>query len=199
MSAEARWIRWRALRLIALAALAPAAAMAGSLLLVNGNIYTANDAAPRATAVVVVEGRITYVGDSAGASAHAPADAMKIDLARGTVVPGLTDAHAHLAGIGFRELNFNLEGTTGIADLQRRLRGRAASSTTKGWITGRGWIESHWAPPAFPTKADLDEVVADRPVLLTRADGHAAVANSFALKVAHIDATTPDPSGGQVL
>ena len=112
-------------------------------------------------------------------------------------MPGLTDAHAHLAGIGFRELEFNLEGATGIADLQERLRARAAQ--TSGWITGRGWIESRWIPAAFPTKRDLDAVVADRPVLLVRADGHAAVANSLALKLARIDRTTPNPPGGEIL
>ena len=67
------------------------------------------------------------------------------------------------------------------------------------WIVGRGWIESRWTPAAFPAKADLDAVVADRPVVLQRADGHALIANSAALKRAGIDRNTPNPAGGEIL
>src|SRR4030095_482906 len=67
------------------------------------------------------------------------------------------------------------------------------------WITGRGWIETFWKPPQFPTRADLDKIAPDNPVFLTRADGHASVVNSAALKLAKIDKDTPDPFGGQIL
>jgi len=104
-----------------------------------------------------------------------------------------------LAGIGFRELSFNLEGTASLADLKRRLRERAGQGKPGEWLTGRGWIESRWSPPTFPTRADLDAVVSDRPVSLERADGHAMVVNSLALKLATIDRNTPDPTGGRIL
>ena len=77
--------------------------------------------------------------------------------------------------------------------------GTSASTRAGEWISGRGWIESRWTPPAFPSRADLDAVVADRPVVLERADGHAVVANSLALKLAGIDRTTANPSGGEIL
>lgn len=170
-----------------------------SLLISGGNIYTADDRNPRAEAIVVVEGTIAYVGSLAEARKRAPADATKIDLHGETLLPGLTDSHAHLAGIGNRELSFNLEGTTSVADLKKRLRERAAANPNAQWIIGRGWIETHWTPAAFPTRADLDEAESARPVVLRRSDGHALVANSAALKRAGITRDTRDPSGGQIL
>ncbi len=170
-----------------------------SLVLTNGNIYTVEEAQPRAQAVVVEDGRITFVGDSAEALRRAPAAARQVDLQGLTVLPGLTDAHAHLYGIGKRELSFNLEGTAGIEDLQERLSHQAEQTKGEIWIVGRGWIESRWQPARFPDRHDLDAAVSDRPVLLVRADGHGAVANSAALVLADIDAGTPDPAGGQIL
>jgi predicted amidohydrolase YtcJ len=178
--------------------LAPAGT-AAALILSNGNIYTAADSQPRAEAVVIVEGRITFVGKTADALRRAPAHAQRIDLQGVTVLPGLTDAHAHLGGIGERELTFNLEGTASLGELKKKLRERAHQGKPGGWLFGRGWIESRWAPPAFPTRKDLDEAVPDRPVVLERADGHALVANSLALKRAGIDRNTADPAGGSIL
>jgi predicted amidohydrolase YtcJ len=170
-----------------------------SLLISGGNIYTADDRNPRAEAIVVVEGVIAYVGSLAEARKRAPAGTKSIDLRGETLLPGFTDAHAHLAGIGSRELSFNLEGTSSVADLKKRLRERAAANPKAQWIVGRGWIETHWTPAAFPSKADLDEVESSRPVVLRRSDGHALVANNAALKRAGITRDTRDPSGGQIL
>ena len=177
----------------------PAQAAPDVLVLTGGQIYTASDAQPQAEAVVAVDGRIVYVGSTGGARKFASAGARVVDLAGQTVLPGLTDAHAHLAGIGYRELEFNLEGTAGIAELQERLKARARNVAPGRWITGRGWIETHWTPATFPTKRELDAVVSDRPVLLGRADGHGAVANTLALSLAHLDRTTPNPTGGEIL
>jgi hypothetical protein len=187
------------LELLVLLALAAGGTHAGSLLLTNASIYTGNDRQPRAEALAATDGRIVFVGSTAEARQRAPRDAQQIDLGGATVVPGFTDSHAHLAGIGQRELAFDLEGTTSVADLQARLKQRAASAKAGEWIFGRGWIESRWTPPVFPSRADLDAMVADRPVALERVDGHAVVANSLALKLAGIDRTTANPSGGEIL
>ncbi len=176
-----------------------AAAGAAPLLMFNGNIYTAAAAQPRAQAIVIVEGRITFVGATADALRRAPVGARRLDLHAVTVLPGLTDAHAHLDGIGARELTFNLEGTASLADLKNRLRERAARLPPGAWLFGSGWIESRWSPPAFPTRKDLDAAVPDRPVVLERVDGHALVANSMALQRAGIDRNTTDPAGGSIL
>jgi len=186
---------------VALGLLPAAAAAAGghAELFVNGNIYTADEHNSHAQALVSEAGRIIYVGTNSGARQHAPKDSETLDLHGLTVFPGLTDSHAHLRDIGFRELSFNLEGTRSLAELQRRLRERARTVKGGAWITGGGWIESRWSPPAFPTRADLDQVVNDRPVVLERADGHAIVVNSIALERAGIDRNTPDPPGGRIL
>lgn len=188
----------RSLLLLLAYAIAPFAG-ASQLVLVNGNFYTMNDAQPRAEAVIVRDTRIAFVGTSKEARRRAPPNATVIDLLGRTVVPGLTDSHAHLEGIGLRELAFDLEGVTSVVDLQLRLKQRAAGTRPGEWITGRGWIESRWTPPVFPTKADLDAAVADRPVVLGRADGHAVIANSRALELAGIGRDTESPAGGLIL
>lgn len=181
-----------------MAAAAFAAGPPPALLLQGGTIRTGNPAQPVAEAVLAIGPRIDYVGDAAAARALAPAGTRIVELAGATVLPGLTDSHAHLAGIGWRELNFDLTGVESLEALKRRLAERAAADAA-AWIVGVGWIESKWAPPAFPTRQDLDAVVGDRPVVLERADGHAVVVNSKALEIAGIGRATPDPAGGQIL
>ncbi|HEY3785944.1 MAG TPA: amidohydrolase [Steroidobacteraceae bacterium] len=185
--------------LLIVLALLPAVALAQAALFINGNVYTADEHNSRAQAIVSEAGHITYVGSNTGARQRAPKDARTIDLHGLTVFPGLTDSHAHLLDIGLRELSFNLEGTRSLAELKRRLRDHARDIKGGAWITGGGWIESRWTPPAFPTRSDLDQVVNDHPVVLERADGHALVANSIALERAGIDRNTPDPPGGRIL
>src|SRR5688572_25791795 len=128
-----------------------------------------------------------------------------IDGGGRTLLPGLIDAHGHVIdspgggpGLGLLLLQLDLTGTTSLADLQQRLKAYAAANPGNGWITGRGWNQELWPDKAFPTAADLDAVVADRPVWLTRVDGHAAVGNSAALKAAGINSQTRSPAGGQV-
>jgi hypothetical protein len=169
------------------------------LLLVNGTVHTMDARQPAAEAVGIRRGRIVFVGSNREAEAFRASALRLADLAGATVVPGLNDAHLHLAGIGFRELSFDLEGTKGIADLQAKLKAQVAQAKPGQWIVGRGWIETHWSPAVFPTARDLDEVAPNHPVALERADGHATVVNSLALKLARIDRSTPNPPGGEIL
>ena len=174
------------------------AAAPEALVLLNGNIYTGVAAEPHAEAVVAIDGRVAHVGTNAEARRQAPAGARVVDLKGATVFPGLADAHAHLAGIGWRELHFDLTGVESLAAMQQQLRERAARNRGP-WIVGRGWIESKWSPAVFPDRTDLDEAVPERPVMLERADGHAVIVNSLALEIAGIDGDTPDPPGGEIL
>src|SRR5438046_5052599 len=96
-------------------------------------------------------------------------------------------------------MTLNLEGTNTREDFLAKVKERVAQKERNKWITGRGWIETFWKPPLFPSRADLNKIAPDNPVFLTRADGHAAVVNSAALKLANIDDHTPDPVGGQIL
>jgi predicted amidohydrolase YtcJ len=177
--------------------LAARAAEDADLLLTNGNIYTVNEKQPHAEAVAVRKDRVVFVGSNGDAKKfHA---ARTINLAGKTVVPGLTDSHCHIFGIGERELTLNLEGANTLMDFLAKVSERATKTEPGKWITGRGWIETFWKPSQFPTRQDLDKVAPHNPVFLTRADGHAAIANSAALTIANVDKDTPNPFGGEIL
>jgi len=166
----------------------------------GGPIYTANDALPVVEAVAVRNSKIVYAGAAQGdwCQSNTSKNRRKVDLDGAAMYPGLTDAHAHLIGIGLRGMTLNLEGTKSVKDLQSRLA-EAAKDTPKGeTIYGRGWIETHWPEKRFPNRYDLDEVSPDNPVILERADGHAVVVNSQALAAANITANTKPPYGGAI-
>lgn len=164
----------------------------------NGNIYTVNDKQPKAEAVAVKGDRIVFVGSNSDAQKYVGAKTRVIDLSGRTMVPGMTDAHQHLAGVGFREMTLNLEGITSLEAFLAKVKERVDQTKPGDWITGRGWIETFWTPPVFPTRWDLDKIAPNNPVFLDRADGHGAVANSAAFKIAGVDKDTPSPFGGEI-
>jgi predicted amidohydrolase YtcJ len=115
-----------------------------------------------------------------------------------TMLPGLIDAHGHVIGLGFAALTLDLSGTNSLEEAQAAIRGYAAKYPDRRWIIGRGWNQEKWGLGRFPTAADLDVAVADRPVWLERVDGHAGWANSRALEIAGITAATKSPAGGRI-
>jgi hypothetical protein len=121
-----------------------------------------------------------------------------VDAGGRTLLPGLIDAHGHVLGLGFSALQLDLVGTASIEDLKQRLRAYATAHPDARWIIGRGWNQELWPDKRFPTAADLDSAVTDRPVWLERVDGHAAVANSAAMKAAGVTARTLAPRGGRI-
>jgi predicted amidohydrolase YtcJ len=173
-------------------------AEAGDILIHGGPIHTGVDAAPTAQAVLIRDDKILFVGDLAAAKAKAAKDVRDIDLKGAAAYPGFVDAHAHLTGIGLRELTLNLDQVKSVAELVAAVKAYAAAHP-EGAIYGRGWIETHWPEKRFPTKADLDAAAPGRIVVLGRSDGHASVASSAALAKAGINAATPAPAGGQIL
>jgi len=164
----------------------------------NGNVYTANDKSAKAQAIAVKGDRIVFVGTNAAAQKFIGTNTRVVDLKGNTVLPGFTDSHQHLSGVGQREMTLNLEGSTSLQDFLAKVKARVDQTKPGDWVTGRGWIETHWQPPVFPTRWDLDQVAPNNPVILGRADGHGAVANSAALKLAGVDKNTPNPFGGEV-
>jgi hypothetical protein len=122
----------------------------------------------------------------------------RIDGGGRTLLPGLIDAHGHVLDLGMTQMTVQLVGTSSIADLQQRLRDYAAAHPNDAWIIGFGWNQELWPDKRFPTAADLDAVVSDKPVVLERVDGHAIVANSAAMKAAGVDAQTAAPAGGRI-
>ncbi|MEO7504038.1 MAG: amidohydrolase [Sphingomicrobium sp.] len=122
----------------------------------------------------------------------------RLDLRGKVMLPGLIDAHGHVMALGEAAILLDVTGTRSIAELQQRLKAYAATNPMPRWIVGRGWNQEVWSDGRMPTAADLDAVVADRPVWLQRVDGHAAVGNSAALREAGITAATKAPAGGRI-
>ncbi|WP_198033620.1 amidohydrolase [Alteromonas sp. RW2A1] len=122
-----------------------------------------------------------------------------IDGGGKVMLPGLIDAHGHLLGLGANLLEVNLRESTSAANAAKMVADYAFANTTQQWITGRGWNQELWSDRAFPTAKDLDSVVSDRPVVLTRVDGHAAWVNSKAMEIAGITKDTQSPVGGEII
>ena len=153
---------------------------------------------PKAEAVAIKGDRIVFVGSNRDVQKFIGKSTRVIDLKGRTVVPGLTDSHQHLSGVGFREMTLNLEGINSLEEFLAKVKARVDQASSGQWVTGRGWIETFWKPPVFPTRAQLDQVAPNNPVILTRADGHASVVNSAALKLANVDRNTSNPFGGDI-
>ncbi|MEQ1725006.1 MAG: amidohydrolase family protein [Sphingopyxis sp.] len=118
---------------------------------------------------------------------------------RGAVLmPGLIDAHGHVMGLGWQAMTLDLSGTRSLAEALEAIRAYGAANPELPWIIGRGWNQEAWGLERFPTAADLDSVVADRPVWLERVDGHAGWANARAMQAAGITAATRAPAGGRI-
>jgi predicted amidohydrolase YtcJ len=122
----------------------------------------------------------------------------RVDGRGRTVIPGLIDAHAHVMGLGLSLLTLDLSDTRSLAEAQAKIAEYSARHPDRPWIIGRGWNQELWGLGRFPTAAELDAVVADRPVWLERVDGHAGWANSAALAAGNVTAATADPTGGRI-
>jgi predicted amidohydrolase YtcJ len=115
------------------------------------------------------------------------------------LIPGMIDAHVHVMDIGFAALTLDLSATTSLEDALARIKAFAEANPGRPWILGRGWNQEKWGLGRFPTAAELDAVVADRPVWLERADNHANWGNTLAITTAGVTAKTPDPAGGKII
>jgi predicted amidohydrolase YtcJ len=172
------------------------AAIAATTVLFNARVHT-----PDATVDAVAwneAGRIVAVGAAADLRKQFP-DAALLDAGGAAALPGLVDAHGHVLGLGLSLLDADLRGTASKAQVIERLRAHAAKLPPDAWLIGRGWDQNDWPEKAFPTAADLDAAFPERPVYLRRIDGHAAWANSAALKRATRDlAGDWQPEGGRI-
>jgi predicted amidohydrolase YtcJ len=165
----------------------------------NINGYTSTDNGIRSFSALHFDeaGRIIATGDEELLSGH-PATT-RIDGDGKTLLPGLTDAHAHVLGLGLLKTSLDLIGSVSVDDAVARIGAYASANAGARWILGRGWNQVIWPVQAFPTAAHIDAIVSDRPVWLRRVDGHAGWANSLALELAGIDDDTPDPIGGKII
>lgn len=165
----------------------------------NVRVYTPIGESIREYAgIVVKDGKVQRLLE-AGTAAPTGSDIQRIDGGGKTVLPGLIDAHGHVLGLGQLKLQVDLRGTQSVAAALERVRGFATKNANDRWIVGHGWNQVLWAGKQFPTARDLDAVISDRPVILSRVDGHAVWINTRALKTAGITRETPDPQGGQIV
>ena len=171
-------------------------AAAADLVLVGGDVITMDPEQPAARAVAIDDGRIVAVGDDAGVRGWIGEGTRVIDLAGRTVTPGWVDGHCHLYGLGLSLENVSLRGLDKAAVL-RAIADAAAERADGEWLLGRGWDQNLWGGE-FPSRAELDAVVGDRPVALRRVDGHAVWVSSAALALGGVTRDTPDPDGGRI-
>ena len=194
-------LRFLAIFLVALifnACNKPVNCIESDTLIYNTKVYTANDNNPEVQAVAVKNKNIIFVGSNEEAQAYKCGGAFLLDLQDSFVYPGFIDSHVHVKGIGYRELNLNLQGIDSLKEMLTVVEIYSNSKNPGDWIVGRGWIEKNWPEARFPTIEELDRFSKDRPVVLERADGHAVIANSYALALAGINSKTMDPHGGAI-
>jgi predicted amidohydrolase YtcJ len=172
---------------------------AADLIVTNARIWTADKKVPNAQAVAVLGERIVGVGTDAEVQAWRGAATKIIDAGGKLLLPGFNDAHVHFVS-GGRQLDaVDLNDATSPEEFVRRIRQQAGKTPKNEWITGGDWDETKWSPAQLPTKDLIDAVTPNNPVFLNRYDGHMSLANSVALRLAGVTASTPDPPGGSIV
>ncbi|MGA7358249.1 MAG: amidohydrolase [Candidatus Sulfotelmatobacter sp.] len=171
---------------------------------VHANVYTGVPSNAqfssilREEAIAVRGDRIQAVGKNGDIEKLKGPQTQVIDLGGHFVMPGFNDAHLHLADAGLQKLNVDLTGVRTLDEFRQRVLAKVETAKPGEWILGGGWDETMWAVKALPSRWDLDEVSGGHPVILDRVDGHLAVANTRALRLASITIASRDPQGGQI-
>lgn len=164
----------------------------------NGYTLTSEGELQTFEAMVIQDGKVLALGTSVDILLAYP-NALTFSMDGKTVIPGLIDAHAHVFGLGEALLNVNLMGVSSLSASIQTVADYAAEYPNLQWVKGRGWNQVIWEENRFPTAAELDQAVSDRPVYLARVDGHAAWVNTEAMRLAGITRDTEDPSGGSII
>ena len=180
------------------------ASLAASLL-ISGTIYTADDAHNVVEAVVIKDGRFTYVGDLVTAQSKVEAGHRHIALGQATAYPGFIESHGHLISLGEAITNLDLNGVDSYQTIVGMVADAAAKASPGQVIKGRGWHQSKWSKQpsviidGFPTHRSLSEVSPNNPVFLGHANGHTALINQAAMDVLNLNYNTPTPDGGVIV
>jgi predicted amidohydrolase YtcJ len=178
----------------------PQDALAATLILRNGRIWTGNPVRPEASAIAIKDHRILAVGADEEAMAWAGTKTRIIDLGGRRVVPGFIDNHNHFLAPRGEQLTAPDFASSPTEEAFARQVGEAAATLPAGaWLTGGGWNHEQWPGGQLPTRARLDRYTGDHPVYLTGSHGHMALVNSVALKIAGVTAETEDPRGGVIV
>ncbi|AQA20145.1 amidohydrolase [Halioglobus japonicus] len=170
---------------------------------INGKILTMDASNSIASAVAVERDRIVAVGDEAAIAAYRDG-AQVIDLGGKVMMPGIIDAHGHFPGTGARAIMADLNSPPigsieEIADIQAALQPFVDQTAPGKWVSAMGYDDTLLAEKRHPTRQELDAVSTEHPIFITHVSGHMGVANSLALEVSAIDASTPNPEGGVIV
>lgn len=173
--------------------------MRADRVLTNGRIYTMEKDEPFVQAVAISGGRIMAMGDDDDMLDLKRGSGEWLDLEGRMVTPGLVDAHVHFKGYASSLQQLKLDDCRDLEEVLVLVRNEATKLDIGQWLVGRGWNQANWPGDHFPTAADLDMVARHIPVILMHNSGHAAWANSAAMRIAGIGAGNPDPDGGRIL
>ena len=180
------------------------ASLAASLL-ISGTIYTADDTHKVVEAVVIEDGRFTYVGDLVTARSKVETGHQHIALGEATAYPGFIESHGHLSSLGEAITNLDLNGVDSYQTIVGMVADAAAKASPGQVIKGRGWHQSKWSKQpsvmidGFPTHRSLSEVSPNNPVFLGHANGHTALVNQAAMDALNLNYNTPTPDGGVIV
>ena len=173
--------------------------MVADLLIVNARIWTGVPAQPQAEAVAIAGGRVAALGTTAELMAWRGPSTRVIDAGGARVLPGFNDSHVHFMGGGLQLDNVDLRQAPTPQAFAQLIGERVEKTPAGEWVLGGDWDDQLWDPPVLPTRQLIDAVAPATPVFVNRFDGHMAVANSVALKLAGVTAATPDPPGGLIV
>ena len=172
---------------------------AADLIITKAKVWTVDRVHPSAQAVAVLGDRIVAVGSNADVDVWRGHDTKVIDAGGKLLLPGFNDAHVHFVSGGLQLESVQLNDVTTKEEFVRRIAEQAKKTPKGEWIQGGDWDETKWSPPSLPTKELIDPATPNNPVFLSRYDGHSALANSAALRLAGITSQTPDPPGGVIV
>jgi predicted amidohydrolase YtcJ len=178
---------------------AAALSVAPELIIINARIHTMDPARPATEALAVTGGRVAALGSSAEMRALVGPRTRVVDAQGGCVLPGFNDAHVHFLTGGFSLTNVNLRDAKSPEEMAQRLGDYARQLPKGAWILGGDWDHERWTAALLPRRDQIDSATADHPVFVNRLDGHMALANSLALKLAGVTKATADPPGGLIV
>jgi predicted amidohydrolase YtcJ len=172
---------------------------AADLIIVSAKIWTVDKANPNAQAMAVLGDRVVSVGSNADVEAWRGSNTRVIDAQGKLLLPGFNDSHVHFIDGGMQLDAVQLNDATSPEEFKRRIAEHCKKIMVGEWMLGGDWDETKWTPPQLPTRSLIDSVTGDKPVFLSRYDGHMALANSTALRLAGVTSKTPDPPGGVIV
>ena len=173
--------------------------VAADLVVVNANVRTMDSKRTIARSVAALNGRIIAIGTDAETKSLIGPKTRVVDAGGKLVLPGFNDAHVHFLETGSQLSSVDLRTAKSKEEFVERIKAFAAKLSKGQWILGGQWDHENWKPNDLPTAALIDAVTPDNPVFISRLDGHMALANSLAMKLAGVDKNTPDISGGMIV